>query len=77
MTGSPDSERPWLAHYPPGVPADIDPDQLPTLADLFEQSVAQFPDRIAFETFGKPVTYRQFERHVRDLASALQRMQLK
>lgn len=77
MTGSPDSERPWLAHYPPGVPADVDPDQLPTLADLFEQSVAQFPDRIAFETFGKPVTYRQFERHVRDLASALQRMQLK
>ncbi len=77
MTGSPDSQRPWLAHYPPGVPADIDPDHLPTLADLFEQSVAQFPDRIAFETFGKPVTYRQFERHVRDLASALQRMQLK
>ena len=77
MTGSPDTDRPWLAHYPPGVPADIDPDTLPTIADLFEECVARFPDRVAFETFGKPVTYRQFERHVRNLASALQRMQLK
>lgn len=76
MTGRPEDERPWLAHYPPGVPAEIDPSILPTLADLFEDSVARYPDRVAFETFGKRITYRQFERHVRDLASALQRMGL-
>lgn len=70
-------ERPWLAHYPPGVPHDIDPAQLPTLADLFETSVARFGDRVAFESFGKQFTYRQFETHVRDLAAALQRMGLK
>lgn len=76
MTGKPDGDRPWLSHYPPGAPRDIDPAALPTLADLFETSVAQYPDRIAFETFGRRVTYRQFEKHVRDLASALQRMGL-
>jgi long-chain acyl-CoA synthetase len=76
MSGSPDASRPWLASYPAGVPHDIDPAQLPTLADLFEASVKAYPDRIAFETFGKRITYRQFERHVRDLASALQRMGL-
>ncbi|MBX9760210.1 MAG: AMP-binding protein [Beijerinckiaceae bacterium] len=70
------NERPWLAHYPPGVPHDIDPAQLPTLADLFETSVARFGDRVAFESFGKQFTYRQFETHVRDLAAALQRMGL-
>lgn len=76
MTGKPDGDRPWLAHYPPGAPSDIDPSELPTLVDLFEASVARYPDRIAFETFGKRITYRQFERHVRNLASALQRMGL-
>ncbi|MFN3891667.1 MAG: AMP-binding protein [Beijerinckiaceae bacterium] len=76
MNGKPDGDRPWLAHYPPGVPADINPAELPTIADLFEQSVARFSDRVAFETFGKRITYRQFEGHVRDLASALQRMGL-
>ena len=76
MTGRSEGDRPWLAHYPPGVPAEIDPSILPTLADLFEESVARYPDRVAFETFGKRITYRQFERHVRDLASALQRMGL-
>ncbi len=77
MTGRPEGERPWLARYPAGVPADIDPAELPTLADLFEECVAQYPDRIAFETFGKAITYREFEKHVRDLASALQQMALK
>jgi long-chain acyl-CoA synthetase len=76
MTGISDGDRPWLSHYPDGVPADIDPAELPTLVELFETSVAQYPDRVAFETFGKRITYRQFERHVRDLASALQRMKL-
>ena len=76
MSGSPDESRPWLANYPAGVPHDIDPARLPTLADLFEASVKAYPDRVAFETFGKTITYRQFERHVRDLASALQRMGL-
>ena len=77
MTGRPEGDRPWHARYPAGVPTDIDPAELPTLADLFEECVAQFPDRVAFETFGKSITYREFEKNVRDLASALQQMALK
>lgn len=77
MTGKPEGDRPWLERYPAGVPADINPAELPTIADLFEECVAQFPDRIAFETFGKSITYREFEQHVRHLASALQQMALK
>ena len=32
------SDRPWLAAYPPGVPAEIDVAGLGTLVDLFETS---------------------------------------
>ena len=31
-------ERPWLQHYPPGVPADIDPSRYPSLVAMFEES---------------------------------------
>ena len=31
--------RPWLAHYPDGVPRDIDPSQYRSLAALLEESL--------------------------------------
>ena len=31
--------RPWLAHYPEGVPHDIDPEQYRSLAALLEESL--------------------------------------
>ncbi len=33
--------RPWLQHYPEGVPPDIDPDRYPDLGALFEESFRQ------------------------------------
>lgn len=51
--------RPWLAHYPAAVPAEIDVDRLPTLDVLIRSSVAQHAGRPAFESFGKTLTYRE------------------
>ncbi|MCZ8259384.1 MAG: AMP-binding protein [Beijerinckiaceae bacterium] len=51
--------RPWLAHYPANVPAEIDFNKLPDLATLIRDSISRFPDRRAFESFGKSLTYRQ------------------
>jgi long-chain acyl-CoA synthetase len=31
-------DRIWLAHYPPGVPADIDAGAFPSLVAMLEQS---------------------------------------
>lgn len=67
-------DRPWLARYPAGVPADIDPSTLPTLAALFEDSVARFADRPALRSFGVTLTYAEFGRQVRSITSELQRM---
>ncbi len=60
-------DRIWLKHYPPGVPADIDPGRYPSLADLLEESFAKFANRDAFICMGKSITYRQLD----ELSAAL------
>ncbi|GJE13102.1 AMP-binding protein [Methylobacterium longum] len=64
-------ERPWLAAYPPGVPAEIDVAKLGTLNGLFEASMAAFADRPAMLCFGSTMTYATLGQHARDLAAWL------
>ncbi len=54
--------RPWLAHYPKGVPAEIDPLAAGTLVDILKESARRYAERPAFESFGKTLTYAQVER---------------
>ncbi len=68
----PVSDRPWLASYPPGVPAEIDVAGLGTLVGLFETSVAAFADRPAMLCFGSTMTYATLGQQARDLAAWLQ-----
>lgn len=68
-------ERPWLAAYPAGVPADFDFPQVP-LTRLLDDAAEQFPDTIALSTFamssaGKRMTYRQLREAVDRLAGGL------
>ena len=51
--------RPWLSHYLPGVPAEIEPQTKTTLVDLWRRSRATFGNRIALESFGARLTYEQ------------------
>ena len=55
----PGDDRPWLAAYPPGVPAEIDPASAGTLVDIFDESVRRYPERPALESFGKRMSYRE------------------
>ncbi|MET0367755.1 MAG: AMP-binding protein [Methylobacterium sp.] len=64
--------RPWLAAYPPGMPAEIDVASLKTLPDLFAHSIAAFPDRPAATCFGSHLTYAELGRQARALAAYLQ-----
>jgi long-chain acyl-CoA synthetase len=54
--------RPWLANYPKGVPAEIDPLAAGTLADIIADSARRFADRPAYESFGKKLTYAEIDR---------------
>jgi long-chain acyl-CoA synthetase len=69
--------RPWLAHYPKAVAAEIDPAAIGTIADLIDTACLRFPTRPAFESFGKSVTYAQMLRSARAFAAQLQARGLK
>jgi long-chain acyl-CoA synthetase len=51
--------RPWIAHYPAGVPAEIAPDPDTTLVDLWRRSRSAYASRVALESFGARLTYEQ------------------
>jgi long-chain acyl-CoA synthetase len=54
-------EKIWLKSYPPGVPAEIDPSQYSSVADLFEESFREYPARPAFVCMGKQITYGELD----------------
>jgi long-chain acyl-CoA synthetase len=53
------SNRPWLASYPKGVPADIDPNQYSSLVGLMEESFQKYAKRVAYSFMGKETTFAQ------------------
>ena len=66
-------DRIWLANYPPGVPADIDPAQYPSLVALFEESFAKYRAADAYTCMDKRLTYGQLDDMSRALAAWLQK----
>ncbi len=64
--------RPWLAHYPQGVPAEIDWASYRSCVDLFDQAIAQYRDRDAFVCMDKRITYAELDTMATRLAAWLQ-----
>jgi long-chain acyl-CoA synthetase len=70
-------ERFWLKQYPPGTPADIDPNEYPSLKALIEQSCKKFADRVAYLQMDCPISYRELDRLSARFATWLQAQGLK
>jgi long-chain acyl-CoA synthetase len=66
-------DRPWVAGYAPGVPADVD---LPTgsLAQLIDDSVATYGTHVALEFFGATTTYAELGDQIARAAEGLRRL---
>ncbi len=64
--------RPWLAAYPPGVPADIDPSQYASLVQLMEESFQKYATRTAYSFMGKEISFAQTDALSRAFAAYLQ-----
>ncbi|WP_199088096.1 AMP-binding protein [Bosea sp. ASV33] len=71
------ASRPWLAHYPPAVPPELDETKIGTLADLIASACATYPNRPAFESFGKAITFAETRRAAEAFAGWLQAKGLK
>ena len=65
-------DRNWLNHYPPGVPADIDPDSYPSLKEAIEEAFSSYRTLPAFTNMGATLTYAQLDELSRAFAAWLQ-----
>jgi len=65
-------ERIWLESYQKGVPAEVDLSEFQSLGELFERSVAQYRERVAYINMGVEITYGQLDKLSRDFAAYLQ-----
>lgn len=64
--------RPWLAHYPQGVPAEISTEPYTSLTDLLDQACQRHAGRIACTAMGSDIRFRQIDEWARAFAAWLQ-----
>ncbi len=65
-------DRNWLNQYPPGVPADIDPDTYASLKDVIEEAFVTHRPLPSFTNMGATLTYAQLDELSRAFAAWLQ-----
>ncbi|MDO5504767.1 MAG: AMP-binding protein [Pseudoxanthomonas suwonensis] len=65
------TERPWLAHYPAGVPAEIDPDAYASILAVMDATLHKHGSRVAFTNMGAGITYAELDARSRDFAAYL------
>jgi long-chain acyl-CoA synthetase len=56
------SERPWLANYPKGIPAEVDLEKYASIVSVLDEVCRDFQDRPAFANFGKQISYGEVDR---------------
>ncbi|KQV44141.1 MULTISPECIES: long-chain fatty acid--CoA ligase [unclassified Rhizobium] len=71
MTGQ-TTIKPWLASYPPGMPAEIAKPAANSIGELFVQSCAKYGDRPAFTCMGKSLSFTGLEAESRKVGAWLQ-----
>ena len=65
-------QKPWLKNYLEGVPHEIDLAGHVSIVELLEVSFAKYPHRIAIESMGYSISYRQLDILSKDFAAYLQ-----
>jgi long-chain acyl-CoA synthetase len=65
-------EKIWLKNYPPGVPAEIDPNRYASLKHLFEEGFTKYLDQPAYTNMDVTFTYADIEAKSRSFGAWLQ-----
>ena len=56
------NQRPWLSHYPDGVPEEIDINQYSSVVAVLEEAFERYRQRVAFTNFCKALTYGEIDK---------------
>jgi len=67
------AEKFWLRDYPPDVPAEIDPDSIRSLKQLFEDACRDHAASTAFSNMGRALDYAAIEAKSRHFGAWLQK----
>ncbi len=70
------TEKPWLKNYPDGVPHQINLADRSSLIELIEESFERYPNRIAMESMGHSISYRQLDALSKDFSAYLHTLDL-
>ncbi len=70
------TQKPWLKNYLEGVPHEIDLVGYSSIVDLLKESFKSHPSRVAIESMGHKMTYRELDILSRDFAAYLQTLGL-
>jgi long-chain acyl-CoA synthetase len=65
--------RIWLKSYPPGVPAEIDPNEFSSLTQIVTESCEKFASRTAYVQMGKAMTFAELDERACAFGAWLQR----
>lgn len=66
-------EKIWLKSYPPGIPSEINPDDIPSLKFMTEKAFRDFAGRAAYVQMGRTLQYREMDELSRAFAAWLQK----
>ena len=64
---------PWTAHYPRGVPAEIDPDRYGSIVELFHTSCERFRDKPSFSNMDVVLSFGDLQRRSGEFAAFLRK----
>ncbi len=56
------AQRPWLASYPQGVPAEVDLSSCPSLAALIDEACTRYAQLPAYGNMGRTISYVELDR---------------
>lgn len=62
--------KPWLKHYPPGVPAEVDVPAA-TVPELFDEATSRLAAQTAVVFYGRSISYRELREATDRMAHAL------
>ena len=71
---NPAAEKIWLRDYPADVPAEIDPDSIRSLKQLFEDACRKYADSTAFANMGRTLSYADVDEKSRQFGAWLQKV---
>ena len=63
--------KPWLANYPSGIPANINPDKYSSLVEMIDETLKKYGDKPAFVCMGQELSFSELDARANEFGAYL------